>query len=107
MKNDLDKIARGEAEKVYPKSDGNPYYSTARDIFVGAFRNGYNYPKWVSVEDALPDTDRIVLILVEDNMPVCGAYLRGANEWLLDNEPLSATDQAKITKWMDVVLPTK
>jgi|APFre7841882793_1041355.scaffolds.fasta_scaffold93127_2 hypothetical protein len=50
----LDKIARDEAEKEYPKSEGNPYYSTARDIFVNAFRHGYNYPKWVSVKDALP-----------------------------------------------------
>jgi hypothetical protein len=113
----LDKIARDEAEntsfrlinELAAKNntiDLDEYYKGVIDGGFECFKSGYNYTKWVSVEDVLPNDGESVLVstLVGG---ISNCFIRD-NKWRYSWNSNVIDDLIVITHWQPLPsTPTK
>jgi hypothetical protein len=112
----LDKIARDEAEKLYPLSD---WQDELIEGYCDGFKSGYNYMKWVSYYEGKDATfpkmtidgsgeyecSEYVLVLLKDTNQVKAkleGIVNGAKFWYC---PLLDDTLNDVTHWMPLPTP--
>lgn len=93
------------AEELYPMEQGNfqmnSYQSEKRNAFIAGYETAE--PKWISVEDEIPEWQVKVVILRKSGMPLIGYrqrfdyFGREVNDW----------NHKNVTHWMPLPSPTK